>query len=348
MSIANDTKNNLSLLNKPNIYCVGENSVDMSVENNSQTIICKHIKPNSKVLDVGCAAGILGKFLTQEFNCDVDGIDLDDDALDEAKKCGCYKNLYNLNVENFKDFNFLKSKNKKYNYIVFADILEHTYNPINLIYKFGEFLAKDGKILVSIPNFSHYDIVINLLNEKFNYSKTGILDNTHLRFFTETSFIDYILNSKRSEKMKFSIKKIGQTKLNNQELDVKYPNLVKCLEKNKNYNVFQNLFMLEKNKSENKKKKEKFVDYALKLDKILNEHNDYDFSIDKFKVKIENLNKENSNLNEELENIKKDFDLLKKENQILNTDIKKILQSKSWKITKPLRSIVRIFIGKNN
>ena len=53
-------------------------------------------------------------------------------------------------------------------------------------------LKDNGKILVSIPNIAHYDIIRGLFNDQFNYSKVGILDNTHIRFFTKKLFAQFI------------------------------------------------------------------------------------------------------------------------------------------------------------
>ncbi len=345
MAIANDLNNKLSLINKENAYCVGENTIDLNVKNNSHTMIVENIKKGSVVLDVGCAAGILGKYLGKEHECTIDGIDFDNKALEVAKNGGGYDNLYNKNIENEEDFKYLKSKKRIYDYIIFADVLEHTINPINLIYKFGEFLRMDGEILVSLPNFAHYDVLLNLLNGTFNYSENGILDNTHLRFFTNDSFIDYIKNSKRKENFVFEIKNIGKNYLSNTELDDKYPELIKYLSDNKDYNAFQNLFVLTKVNKTKKviEKKERKKDYVLKLNEVIKNYER--ILTDLEAEKSENiLLKENIDvLNDKLKQSEKSFEKLQKLNEKIEEDITKIYNSKSWKITKPLRKFIDIF-----
>jgi O-antigen biosynthesis protein len=82
----------------------------------------------------------------------------------------------------------------KFDYIMFADVLEHLLNPEKVLKKSIDLLKGDGKIWISIPNIAHNSVIIDLINNKFEYRDSGLLDRTHLRFFTESSlhkFIDF-------------------------------------------------------------------------------------------------------------------------------------------------------------
>ncbi|MCX7735599.1 MAG: class I SAM-dependent methyltransferase [Candidatus Kapabacteria bacterium] len=92
--------------------------------------------------------------------------------------------------------------------IICADVLEHTRDPWTVLRKLYYYLSEDGYIVASIPNIQNYLVIKNLLTGKFDYEESGILDKTHLRFFTintikkmfeETGYeiikTDYNLNS---------------------------------------------------------------------------------------------------------------------------------------------------------
>jgi methionine biosynthesis protein MetW len=136
------------------------------------------IRPNSKVLDVGCSSGNFGEVLIKSKNCVVDGVELDQkDALEAQRKL---RKVYNANIET-DPLNDLKDK---YDYIYFGDVIEHLVNPSQALIKIKKLLKKDGKILFSIPNMAHASVRLMLLKGDFEYSETGLLDNTHLHFYT--------------------------------------------------------------------------------------------------------------------------------------------------------------------
>jgi 2-polyprenyl-3-methyl-5-hydroxy-6-metoxy-1,4-benzoquinol methylase len=80
--------------------------------------------------------------------------------------------------------------------ITFNDVLEHLYNPAQILLDIKPYLSKNGYVFASIPNFlffpNIYDIVVN---QKFEYTSQGILDNTHIRFFTKNSIIKLFLDN---------------------------------------------------------------------------------------------------------------------------------------------------------
>lgn len=143
--------------------------------------IYESIPNNSKVLDVGCWNGNLGQKLTQEKNCEVDGLDVNDKKLEEAKSKGYLKTFnVNLNNSNYQ----LDEIDSKYDVIVFADLLEHLVDPQKALEKFRTKLNKNGIIVISLPNVAFALNRFNLLLGKWNYTEFGTLDKTHLKFFT--------------------------------------------------------------------------------------------------------------------------------------------------------------------
>jgi 2-polyprenyl-3-methyl-5-hydroxy-6-metoxy-1,4-benzoquinol methylase len=76
----------------------------------------------------------------------------------------------------------------RFDVIVYGDILEHLKNPLEVFVGFNRHLSPAGKVIVSVPNFVHLFVRLNILVGRFEYMDRGILDRTHLRFFTLASF----------------------------------------------------------------------------------------------------------------------------------------------------------------
>ena len=139
------------------------------------------IPVNSTCLDVGCNTGNLGQVLIKNKNCLVDGIDFDSSVLKSAKKNGYSKTLL-LNLNN--DLSGVNLLRKKYQVIIFADILEHLIYPVKILLHFKKYLTPNGYIIISLPNIAFLLYRIQLLLGNWNYREYGTLDNTHLKFFT--------------------------------------------------------------------------------------------------------------------------------------------------------------------
>ena len=134
-----------------------------------------------RILDLGCGTGALGKALKQRQQCYVEGIELNKEAGQAAEKT--LDKIWIDNLNRF-DVSFLEGQ---YDCIVFADILEHLIAPWGVLKKFISVLAPGGCVVASIPNIAHPGIIAKLQKGIFRYEPAGILDITHLRFFTKTS-----------------------------------------------------------------------------------------------------------------------------------------------------------------
>jgi len=155
---------------------------------NSLSLILKRMKPDSSVLEFGTANGRMSKYLKEQMNCKVYGVEIDAMAAKDAARY-----TEKMLVENVEEYNWKKELNSmEFDYIVFADILEHLYDPKKMLLEVKSFLKDGGSVLVSIPNVAHNAIIINLLKNQFNYSETGLLDNTHIKFYTKKTFDELI------------------------------------------------------------------------------------------------------------------------------------------------------------
>jgi 2-polyprenyl-3-methyl-5-hydroxy-6-metoxy-1,4-benzoquinol methylase len=133
--------------------------------------------PGLKVLEVGCGEGQLGRRL-REYNQVVYGIEIEPSAARIA--ASVLDHVYAENVEEF-EFNL---SDEFFDTIILGDVLEHLIDPWGLLVKTKRCLAKEGIIISSIPNLQYFPILWDLIRGRFEYRTHGILDKTHLRFFT--------------------------------------------------------------------------------------------------------------------------------------------------------------------
>jgi 2-polyprenyl-3-methyl-5-hydroxy-6-metoxy-1,4-benzoquinol methylase len=144
----------------------------------------KYLPQNSHyVLDIGCGSGNLGAYLMQEKGCVVWGVEPQREAAKEAcKKLG---RVINKEFDDTIDFG-----KQKFDAIYFNDVLEHFIDPLHALLIAKKYLEKEGVVISSIPNIRYYENLKNILfGRDWKYTDMGILDNTHLRFFTSKSII---------------------------------------------------------------------------------------------------------------------------------------------------------------
>ncbi|HYM20398.1 MAG TPA: methyltransferase domain-containing protein [Candidatus Kapabacteria bacterium] len=161
---------------------------------NTHSIQLSFVPEGSYVLDVGCHSGIFAEALRIRKNARVVGIDTDTAALVTARtRMSDAKNL-DIEVSGWEDI-LSKQGWREFDAIVFGDVLEHTRDPESILAAAKKLLKRDGRIVVSIPNVAHWRVRFGLLFGKFQYAASGILDKTHLRFYTKQSARELIEQS---------------------------------------------------------------------------------------------------------------------------------------------------------
>lgn len=167
--------------------------LDMNSEN-SNSLILRGIKPNSKVLEVGCAHGRMTKYLKEQLNCTTTIVEIDEEAGRTASQWSYqYFIGKEADIQQVGLINYL-SEGSKFDYIIFADVLEHLHNPEQVLEKSKDLLAPNGSIWISIPNVGHNSVLIDLWNDKFEYRNVGLLDNTHIKFFTYSTLLSLVVS----------------------------------------------------------------------------------------------------------------------------------------------------------
>lgn len=158
---------------------------------NSLSIILHQIVPGSKILEIGPSTGRMTRYLKETLNCDVWIIECDREAFEIARQyasCGICADVEQLDW----DLTFEKIR---FDYVICADVLEHLRAPEQTLHKARSVLQDDGKLFLSLPNVGHFTVLQELLNGHFRYTETGVLDRTHLRFFTYDTAKELIFDS---------------------------------------------------------------------------------------------------------------------------------------------------------
>lgn len=146
------------------------------------------------VLELGCGEGVFSSLLKQKYSCHITGIDICKNVISQAK--GSLDAAYVARIDEF-DF----SQIGKFDLIVANDLLEHLEDPWHIVRILKAHLNSEGYFLASIPNVRYHKVITQLLKGNWKYTESGILDRTHLRFFTKNTMVDlfehngYVLES---------------------------------------------------------------------------------------------------------------------------------------------------------
>jgi 2-polyprenyl-3-methyl-5-hydroxy-6-metoxy-1,4-benzoquinol methylase len=133
-------------------------------------------------LDVGCGEGGFGELIKMQRNAEVWGIELFSQAAEKAKDRLDQVYVGNIETDQF------DLPDEYFDCIVFNDVLEHLYYPWDVLKKVKKLLKVNGYIVASIPNIRYYVQIKKLLQKgDWDYEKWGIMDRTHIRFFTLNS-----------------------------------------------------------------------------------------------------------------------------------------------------------------
>lgn len=136
------------------------------------------IKENTTFLDFGCSTGYYGAYIKEHKNCKVYGVEISDDKK-EAEKV--LDGVYSFDI----DADWPKAiYERKYDAVFFGDVIEHLKDPELALKKTIKLLKFGGCVFISTPNVAHMSVRLELMGGGFEYESMGILDNTHLKYFT--------------------------------------------------------------------------------------------------------------------------------------------------------------------
>ena len=137
-----------------------------------------------RALDVGAADGFLAELLTRQ-GWQVTALERDPEQAAKARG-RCHEVIVADLDEAAPRLTGL------FDAIVYGDVLEHLSDPLPVLVALDRSLAPEGRVLVSVPNIAHLWVRLSLLLGRWDYADRGILDRTHLRFFTRRSFVRFL------------------------------------------------------------------------------------------------------------------------------------------------------------
>lgn len=182
--------------------------IDLTALNNSHTqtfiFLNEHIENNKiqfpRILEIGCSGGYFSSTL-KDHGYYVYGVE---PFTDEALKEGLVDDFFYGSVEDFctkPDSNIYHS----FDAIILGDVLEHLLDPETTLIKLTAFLNTKGVIIASIPNITHIGIQRMISDRQWMYQKYGILDSTHLKFFSWTSINELFIKSGLGINRKYNV-----------------------------------------------------------------------------------------------------------------------------------------------
>jgi GT2 family glycosyltransferase/2-polyprenyl-3-methyl-5-hydroxy-6-metoxy-1,4-benzoquinol methylase len=166
-------------------------TLDTAEKNDSHMGLATRIKPNQRVLELGCSNGYLSKFLAQELTCEVVGVDINQNTLLKAASYCQQTIVADLDTDSW----LTEIQGQQFDVVLCADVLEHLKDPVAMLASLKPFLHKESRLLTSVPNVAHASIRLELLQGHFDYEKLGLLDDTHLHFYTRDGLIAMLMQA---------------------------------------------------------------------------------------------------------------------------------------------------------
>ena len=137
-----------------------------------------------KILDIGCGTGSLGNYFIRTQDAIVYGVEINRKVAEIAQE-----NLTKVIYGNIELID-LPDDFTEFDYIIFGDVVEHLVDPFSLLEKVRQRLKQNGRIIITVPNIRYWKTLKQLVFfNRWDYASWGILDYTHLRFFTLPSIV---------------------------------------------------------------------------------------------------------------------------------------------------------------
>lgn len=216
---------------------------DLSLEEHTSVgKIISQITDGSAVLEFGPGNGRMTQYLINEKKCEVSIVEFDPVLFKHVM--GFAQDGFLGNIEEYKWNDHFADK--KFDFIIFADVLEHLTDSEKALQEASKFLAPNGEILLTFPNLAHNSVLIDLFNNKLGWKQYGLLDQTHNSFYTQHGFEELFerigLSIRRED---FTYSQVGQN-----ELPASYeelPQMVRYDFKNRPFGeVYQYFYALRK------------------------------------------------------------------------------------------------------
>lgn len=139
--------------------------------------------PDASILEIGCSFGGTGRLALESGKCgQYHGVDINEAAAKVASQ-----NLSSIQVGNVEEIDF-SERGAPYDAIIMSEVLEHLIEPWSLVERLFPLIKPGGRFYASSPNVANLNIIRRLFRSEFEYQEVGIMDITHLRWFTHKSY----------------------------------------------------------------------------------------------------------------------------------------------------------------
>ena len=192
------------------------------------------------VLEIGCGCGATLSHIKYLYpNASVHGVELMENVADLGRYMA---DVINGDIESM----ILPYDANQFDYMIMGDVLEHLRDPEDAIRRLKKFLKPGGKIIASIPNLMHISVIAPLLQGDFTYQDEGLLDRTHIHFFTKNEII------RMFSRLDFHVANIAATLCNTEEnkVDEDFKNAILALPQiadKEQFRIYQYLVVAEQN-----------------------------------------------------------------------------------------------------
>ena len=143
-----------------------------------------------RIIEIGCGGAATSAAVKNALNADYYvGIEVNEQAAERARAQIDKVIVADLNKSSSQDLGIAADD---FDLLLALDVLEHLYNPWDVLADWARVLRPGGRVMVSIPNMQNIELVAALAHGQFQYDSAGLRDATHIRFFTEASAIDLV------------------------------------------------------------------------------------------------------------------------------------------------------------
>lgn len=158
-------------------------------ENNIDRIQLDMVPAGVRLLEIGCATGVMSAYLAEEKGCRVTGVEPDERMAAVARgNCAAVITgpIDGTDAQNTLDR--AVAADGPFQAVFMSQVIEHIAEPGAVLVRLRDWLAADGDLIVSTCNIAHWRCRLDLLRGRWEYTDYGIMDRTHLRFFTIPGF----------------------------------------------------------------------------------------------------------------------------------------------------------------
>jgi methionine biosynthesis protein MetW len=180
------------------VDCLGSDRRSVVYQNEGNLLVLSLLSSNVRtILDVGCGAGDNARAIrTVNENIEIVGITL---SAEEAKHARRHMTAVHVVDLDASDLSFLG--NRRFDAVILSHALEHVKDPQRVLSACARHLRVGGQMLIAVPNVLYYKNRFRFLTGHFEYEESGIMDRTHLHFFTWDTADRYLVDTVKELKL---------------------------------------------------------------------------------------------------------------------------------------------------